>query len=247
MAGLCQDAQDVLQSINASSLDILHNKLQALVSPMPLEAPLYTSDLGAMDCITTKGTSFLHLPGEIRNHIYHLVLIHPSCPPRRSTHNLVPNLLSTCRQITQEATPILYSLNTFTAHPSLLTSMPYLHSPTRPLYTPGLHTRIRRWRIQIRLDCDARFTEEDVTKAFTGCEELEIEAKEAMFRGAGNAVLMLFAGVRAVKSARVIGSVDREFAEWLEESMESVIGTPCVERDVSALVRKEAWGDNVGY
>jgi len=190
-----------------------------------------------------KGTSFLHLPGEIRNQIYHLVLIHPSYPPAQSTHNLVPNILSTCRQITHEATPILYSLNTFTAHPSLLTSMPYLHSPTRPLYTPGLHTRIRRWRIQVRLDCDARFTEEDVTKAFTGCEELEIEAKEAMFRGAGNAVLMLFAGVRAVKSARVIGSVDREFAEWLEESMERVIGTPCVEKDVSALVVRKDWGD----
>lgn len=63
-----------------------------------------------------------------------------------------------------------------------------------------------------------------------------------MFRGAGNAVLMLFSGIRGVKKARVVGSVQREFAEWLEESMESVIGTPIADKDVSGFVRREVWG-----
>lgn len=85
-----------------------------------------------------------------------------------------------------------------------------------------------------------------MTKAFTGCEELEVEAKEAMFRGAGNANLMLFAGVRGVKKAQVVGSVEKEFAEWLEESMEAVIGSPCVEKEGvevwSKCGRQVDWG-----
>jgi hypothetical protein len=102
--------------------------------------------------------------------------------------------------------------------------MPYLINPARPIYCKGVTQRIRRWCITVRLDIDARFTEEDVTKAFLGAEELEVEAKEAMYRSAGNGVLLLFKGVRGVKEVRVSGSVENEFREWLEGEMRRPAG-----------------------
>jgi len=85
--------------------------------------------------------------------------------------------------------------------------------------------RITRWYVNVRLDCDARFSEEAVTKAFSGCEELEVEASESMFRSGGNGCLLLFRNVRGVGKAKVSGSVVRAFASWLEQSMMSEPGT----------------------
>jgi len=77
----------------------------------------------------------------------------------------------------------------------------------------------------VRLDVDARFTEQDATAAFSGAEELTIVATEPAWRSAGNAALMLFQGIRGVGRAKVSGSVDRVFAEWLEGRMMSELGS----------------------
>lgn len=196
----------------------------------------------------------LALPAEIRNQIYEHLLTSPMLPGLRraicSNHvssyvlpplPLTPALLSTCRQIYAEAMPFLYTLNTFTASPSLLTSMPYLMDPSRPILCPGVSDRITRWYVNLRIDCDPRFTESDVTAAFSGVEELEVEATQAMFRASGNAVLMLFRGVRGVGKAVVQGSVERGFAEWLENSMMSPVGSEVEELDDEAMKLYDVW------
>lgn len=102
----------------------------------------------------------------------------------------------------------------------------------------GLGKRIRRWYIKVRLDTDPRFKEESVTEAFSGCEELEVEATEAMFRSAGVGVLMLFKGVRGVGKAKVGGSVTDSFAKWLENSMTSKVGCGVEDYDIGLY---EVW------
>lgn len=97
-------------------------------------------------------------------------------------------------------------------------------NPTRPICNPNAVKRIKRWHVRVRIDCDARFNEADVTAAFTGAEELEVEAAQAMFRAAGSGVLRLFRGVRGVGVAKVGGSVEDDFARWLEGSMMAPVG-----------------------
>jgi len=180
------------------------------------------------------------LPAEIRNQIYRLLLISPLLPRYRHSTTLVhcsssplptstlsPALLLVCRQINSEATPILYGENTFAAHPSLLTKMPYLVDPARRICSARVLSMIGRWHVHVRLDCDARWTAEQVQEWFDGVESLEIEAGEAMFRSAGVGVLMLFQGVRGVGRAVVRGSVGNGFARWLEGCMMGAVGTVC--------------------
>lgn len=198
-----------------------------LIAPAPSDLPIVA---------TRALRTFLSLPAEIRNEIYHLLLSSPLIPTMRKlltsnqcsayvlTLPLHTTLLSTCKQIYTEASPILYSCNTFSASPTLLTSLPYLINPARPICCPGIANRIKRWYIKLRIDCDARFSESDVSAAFAGAEELEVEAVQAAWRGAGTTVLMLFQGVRGVGSVRVHGSVDDDFARWLERSMMSSVG-----------------------
>ena len=119
---------------------------------------------------------------------------------------------------------IFYKNNIFTAHSTLQTSLPYLLHPSRPVLSPTAASLITRWRIHVRLDVDQRYSAQDVTQAFTGCEELEVEAAETMFRGSGSGILMLFEHVRGVKKARVWGSVEEELARWLESVMMSAVG-----------------------
>lgn len=47
---------------------------------------------------------------------------------------------------------------------------------------------------------------------------------QAAWRGAGTGVLMLFKGVRGVGKVHVHGSVDEEFARWLEGCMRAGVG-----------------------
>jgi len=67
---------------------------------------------------------FLRLPRELRDKIYKHALIADQAFlwPAESytrTHHFSPNLLSTCRQVYDEAAPIIYKLNRFTfSHPS---------------------------------------------------------------------------------------------------------------------------------
>jgi len=73
------------------------------------------------------------------------------------------------------------------------------------------------------LDTDAYFTAADVARAFSGCDELEVEAWQAQFEACDYSALRLFEEVRGVRKARVVGSVERGFADWLEMVMMSPV------------------------
>ncbi|KAF2238833.1 hypothetical protein EV356DRAFT_563533 [Viridothelium virens] len=188
---------------------------------------------------TTTTTPFplLALPLEIRLLIYQHALTHPSLPTLRRLSTqahcsdyvlpalpVSPALLLTCRLINSEATPVLYGANTFAAHPSLLTSLPYLVRPSAPIRDPAVARRIRRWWVHVRLDTDPAWEAAEVCAAFDGCEELEVEVFQAQFASCGYAVLRRFEGVRGVRTARVCGSVEEGFARWLEGVMMSGVG-----------------------
>lgn len=66
--------------------------------------------------------------------------------------------------------------------------------------------RIRRFHIQVRLDCDPAYDAEAVTAAFSGADELVVEVRQSMFLGADHVTLQLFEGVRSVKAVRIYGS-----------------------------------------
>lgn len=85
---------------------------------------------------------------------------------------------------------------------------------------------IRRWQITVRLDCDARYTADKLKQAFDGVEQFTLVANESMYRASGLENLLLFAGIRGVGKARVIGSVEKVVAEWLERMIMTAEGTP---------------------
>lgn len=176
-----------------------------------------------------KQSIFFLLPAELRNQIYDYLL----CANTPSSNSLVeysqqrshapqpiyPAILATCKRIHQEAQDLLYSTHIFQAHPSLLTSLPHLVSPWKPLLDASAIAKIRRWYLSVRLDTDPRFTEKQATAAFSGAEYLEIHAWQSMFDGCDDGVLRLFAGIRGVRVARVTGCAKGEFAAWLEGQM----------------------------
>ncbi|EKG16523.1 hypothetical protein MPH_06299 [Macrophomina phaseolina MS6] len=183
---------------------------------------------------------FLRLPGELRNAIYELLLTPPeltsqqrraaavhssSCSSSLPKADIHPAILRTCKQIHEEATAILYARNTFSAHSTLLTKMPFLIKPSQPILHTGVISQIRNWRVCIRLDTDPFFTAQDVAAAFSGCDSLEVECWQAQFEACDYSVLRLFEEVRGVGKATVTGSVEPGFAHWLELVMESPIET----------------------
>ncbi|KAK8209730.1 hypothetical protein IWZ01DRAFT_506543 [Phyllosticta capitalensis] len=184
-----------------------------------------------------KTFPFLRLPGELRNQIYELLLTSDSLPslqakarhchtvtassklPRADIH---PAILSTCRAIHEEATPILYARNTFAAHPSLLTKMPHLVRPSRPVLANSVISQIQHWRVAVRLDTDPSYTAADVAAAFSGAESLELDVWQAAFGDAVDyAALRLFEDVRGVGRVKINGAVEPNFARWLELVMMS--------------------------
>ncbi|KAK4246256.1 hypothetical protein C7999DRAFT_33298, partial [Corynascus novoguineensis] len=159
-----------------------------------------------------EAPTFLSIPLEIRLEIYFHLLVLPGPPPPEilqttyrcsfatsatppslttKTNNrptLHPQILRVNTQTYHEALPILYSENTFSAHPVLLTTQPALYhpycSPCRPVITPlgvsyicsqsthaffergrtALATTnpnielIRKWHLRVRLDTAAAAT-----------------------------------------------------------------------------------------
>jgi hypothetical protein len=105
-----------------------------------------------------------------------------------------------------------------------LTSLPFLIHSDRPVLAPKIAQQIKRWYVSVRLDTDARFTEEQVRAAFTDKECVEVEVWQAMFASVDLGVLRLFEGVRGVKIAKVNGSVGTEYKRWLEGVMMSSEG-----------------------
>jgi len=178
--------------------------------------------------------TFLHLPPEIRNAIYHLLLTHNHPINARSCHKLSPTppiplgihpaLLSTCAQVHVEACSILYGENRFQAHPSLLTGMTFALDAARPITSARAISQIRRYHLRVRLDCDPYYSSDALVREFSGLDELEVEVFQASFGNSDFHVLELFAGIRGVKKASVFGSVTRGFARWLEACMESAVG-----------------------
>ena len=162
------------------------------------------------DILANSTSFFLQLPPELRDDIYAVLLT------GKPVHS---SILHVSRLVHTEALPHLYSKNIFTAHPRLLTSLPCLLFPSRPVTSPSLIAMIRRYCIRIRLDVDAPWTAEAVTKAFSGVEELVIEVWQASFGTCGVGVLEPFAGVRRVGKASIGGSVGGGFARWLEGVM----------------------------
>ncbi|KAI0123018.1 hypothetical protein BJ170DRAFT_122428 [Xylariales sp. AK1849] len=201
-----------------------NEELTTMTTPRALEA---SADPGH------QTPTFLTLPLELRLEIYTQLLRLPSRgaakpgfhsghpTPGTGTSTIHPQILSACRQTHVEALPLLYRLNTYTAHPSLLASFPRLRPWYAPVSSASMASLIRRFRLRVRLDADPAFTAAAAQAAFSGMEEVEIEVWQAAYRGAGREVLGLFEGVRGVKRARVTGSTGGfgEYAAWLEGVM----------------------------
>ena len=120
---------------------------------------------------------------------------------------------------------MLYTKNTYCAHPTQLTSSPFLVNSDRIVHYSRYKSSISRWYISLRLDTDPRIKVDDVTRAFTGVESLEVEVWQAMFGSADTRVLKLFEAVRGVSVARVHGSVSSRYSAWLEQTMMAAVGT----------------------
>ncbi|KAJ8109414.1 hypothetical protein OPT61_g7476 [Boeremia exigua] len=173
---------------------------------------------------------FFRLPAELRNQIYEDLLC-ANTPTKLidlTTATRIPTpaptypaILSTCKRIHEEAKDLLYTTHVFHAHPSLLTSLPHLMTTGKPVLYPTVLGKIHRWQLTVRLDTDPRFTAQQATAAFSNAEFFELRAWQSMFDGCNAAVLKLFTGIRGVKFARVVGSVDEGLARWLEGKMMS--------------------------
>lgn len=167
--------------------------------------------------------TFLDLPGEIRNQIYTQLLLVPRPSLQRLPGDppIYPQILSVCRKVHEEARQILYSCNTFLAHPNLLSGLPRLSLYHGSISSSTLISLIRRYHIRVRLDCDPNFSLIKAASAFSGVEELTIEVFQAQFGSSDYTVLRLFEGVRGVKRVRIYGSVTAfpEYIDWLEAAI----------------------------
>lgn len=189
---------------------------------------------------TTQPANFLSLPLEIRLQIYDLLLILPSSSTpfrpgyisQTTPQDLVhPAILLANRLINHEATPVLYTRNTFTAHSSMLASFPRLRPWNAPIVSPAVLPLIRRFHLQIRLDVDLPFEPEAAADAFTGMDELRVQVVQAVFLGCGMANLKCLEAIRGVKKVEVRGSTTGfgDYIEWLEEAMRTEPGGEVVE------------------
>ncbi|CAD6443819.1 602d6cc0-8749-4fa7-bea4-1f3f3be19054 [Sclerotinia trifoliorum] len=170
--------------------------------------------------------TFLDLPGEIRNQIYHILLvIRPISIPRPlfTDPPICPQILSVCRKVHDEAEQILYGCNVFIAHANLLTGLPRLRWHYDPISSPRVISIIKKYYIVVRLECDPNFSARKAMDAFSGMEELTIRVEQSAYRGSGSdyRALRLFENVRGVKETNVSGSVTGfpVYAEWLKDVM----------------------------
>jgi len=85
---------------------------------------------------------------------------------------------------------------------------------------------------------DAGFSKAQVSDAFSGAEELEVEVWQPMFAEADLAVLRLFEGVREVRRAKVSGCVGRGYGAWLEGIMMADYGFVLGERPKEEVLRE---------
>lgn len=171
---------------------------------------------------------FLDLPGEIRNQIYHHLLVLPHISKRTRlgfTPPLYPLILQTCRKVNEEGQQILYGCNVFLAHPIHLTTNPRLRLYYDRVSFEPFTRLIKRFHFIIRLDGvhASRFSPKHAKAAFSGLEELTVEVFQPHSAGSDLKVLGLLNGVRNVEKASVKGNLTGvwEYARWLEGAMMS--------------------------
>lgn len=135
-------------------------------------------------------------------------------------------ILAASRQIHGETMPILYSENTFIAHPSMLTSFPRLRTWYPPVRESTVLPLIRRFHLQLRLDCDLPFSLDRMVSSFSGVEELNIDVVQSVFLGVGYSNLQAFEALRGIKSVTIRGSTTgfNSYIAWLEEIMTMTAG-----------------------
>ena len=197
-------------------------------SSTPLPTPP-TSPQPSSSTAQAPRTSFLDLPPEIRLEVYtHLLRLPPiistaSFSSLTSLPKVTASILLTSRQINNEATSILYTTNTFIAHPSLLADFPRLRPWYPPVCCPTILPRICRFHLTVRLDCDLPFDRRQAAKAFSGAEELHVDATQSVFLGVGCANLRVLEDVRDVKVVTIRGSTTgmEAYVKWLTARMMS--------------------------
>lgn len=177
---------------------------------------------------------FLTVPLEIRLQIYSYLLEVPEFSPYTLPSKKAPvagALLRTNRQINWEATPYLYSHNTFVAHPSLLASFPRLRPNVKPVSDSYAISLIHRFHLTVHLDCDLPYDAKALTESFTGAEELTLHLVQFGFCGVGYANLRHFEGIRGVKRVIIEGSTTgfEDYIEWLRNTMMSEPDSPIEE------------------
>ncbi|KAK4223871.1 hypothetical protein QBC38DRAFT_372233 [Podospora fimiseda] len=190
--------------------------------------------------------TFLTLPLELRHEIYSHILTLPPLPPPSPVYRSPPSpprspspslpkhytaILLACRQTHHEATPLLYTLNTFKADPDLLTAVP------SPLINDKYIPLIRNWSIKIRLDppphSHPEWSSTHLTRAFNNSHSLTITLWQASFMGGvGISQLSQFESVRGVRSVKIQGMMPGygRYVKWLEKQMMKPVGKD-VEQD----------------
>jgi hypothetical protein len=104
---------------------------------------------------------------------------------------LHPQILAVSTQTNHEATPILYTHNTFAAHPIHLTASPTLYHPhqrhNKPIPTTTTLTssppsqitpkkkEIKKWHLRLRLDAVPQWDQPTVAAAFSNAHELTLD------------------------------------------------------------------------
>lgn len=169
-------------------------------------------------------TGFLDLPLEIRLDIYQQLLEMPTYSKRRTPDaHIYPNLLLANKQINYEATHMLYNSNTFLAHPTMLASFPRLRPWSEPVKESSVLPRIRKFHVDVRLDCDLPYEKERVTESFSNIDELTIDINQAQYLGVGHGNLALFEDVRGVRRVTISGSTTgfEDYIKWLVNLMQS--------------------------
>ncbi|GAB1314046.1 2EXR domain-containing protein [Madurella fahalii] len=213
--------------------------------------------------------TFLTLPLELRLEIYkHLLTLPPppsrkdhpttyrcslaaSCPTAHPAAKLYPQILRVNSQVNAEATPLLYTHNTFTLTKFNLPTifMPWVVYP--PVTTPRLAALIRRWHLRLRMDppaaaqrspqsdSDSRSSPSpspspeppapqplDIPATFSHAETITLDlwrGTSGFLFGVGADVLRPFEQVRGVRHVRVEEMVYgfERYVSWLAGMMKS--------------------------
>ena len=131
--------------------------------------------------------------------------------------NMHPNILRTCREIHEEAIPLLYGLNTFTVHPALLSGVMWHTHPDRPLKDSIYLEHIRHFRVQLYLPLCPIGVPGAIAKLFSRAETLYVDVSHRgtsstseAFRNLNHPgyyrILLEWAKIRGVGNAKFNGS-----------------------------------------